>query len=68
MTVSIDLRCDCCRGTALSIPLDGSDQSPVGCEDCGAELGTLSDLKTYVTLKVLGRKKVRERVSELLLN
>jgi hypothetical protein len=68
MTVSIDLRCDSCRGTALSIPLNGSDASAVDCEDCGAELGTLGDLKTYVTLKVLGRKKTAERVGELLLN
>jgi hypothetical protein len=60
MTVSIDLRCDCCRGSFISIPLDGSDESPLDCEDCGADLGTLADLKALVTLQVLGRKKVEE--------
>jgi hypothetical protein len=55
------LRCDRCRSTAISIPLDGSDESPLDCEDCGADLGTLSDLKTMVTLKVLGRKTVEEQ-------
>ena len=57
MTVSIDIRCDRCCGTAISIPIEGSDQSAVDCEDCGADLGTLADLKTLVTLQVLGRKK-----------
>lgn len=57
MTVSIELRCDNCRGTSISIPLDGGDDSPVECEDCGADLGTLGDIKTLLSLHVLGRKK-----------
>ena len=57
MTVSIELRCDNCRGTNISIPLYGGDDSPVDCEDCGAELGTLADIKTMLSLHVLGRKK-----------
>ena len=58
MAVSIEIRCDHCRGDNLSIPLDGSDESMVDCEDCGAEVGTLADVKTMVSLKLLGRKKV----------
>ena len=57
MTVSIDIRCDNCRGTHLSIPLHGGEETPVDCEDCGAQLGTLADLKTQVSLHLLGRKK-----------
>ena len=56
MTVSIELRCDNCRGTSISIPLDGGDDSPVDCEDCGADLGTLADIKTLLSLHLLGRK------------
>ncbi len=56
MTVSIDIRCDNCRGNSVSIPLYGGDDTAVDCEDCGAELGTLADLKTQVSLYVLGRK------------
>ncbi len=58
MPVSIELRCDYCRGDNLSIPLEGGDETAVDCEDCGAEVGTLADLKTTLSLKVLGRKKV----------
>ncbi len=58
MPVSIELRCDYCRGDNLSIPLNGGDETVVDCEDCGAEVGTLADLKTTLSLKVLGRKKV----------
>lgn len=58
MPVSIEIRCDHCRGDNLSIPLEGGDETAVDCEDCGAEVGTLADLKTMVSLKVLGRKKV----------
>jgi ribosomal protein S27E len=57
MTVSIDIRCDNCRGTNLSIPLHGGDETEVDCEDCGADLGTLADIKTLISLQVLGRKK-----------
>ncbi len=57
MTVSIDIRCDNCRGSSVSIPLHGGDETPVDCEDCGAQLGTLADLKTQVSLHVLGRKR-----------
>jgi hypothetical protein len=58
MTVSIDIRCDNCRGDKLSIPLWGGDETAVDCEDCGAQLGTLDDLKTLVSLQLLGRKTV----------
>ena len=57
MTVSIELRCDNCRGSSISIPLYGGDDSPVDCEDCGADLGTLGDIKTLLSLQLLGRKK-----------
>jgi ribosomal protein S27E len=56
MTVSIDIRCDNCRGKNVSIPIYGGDETAVDCEDCGAELGTLADIKTLVSLQVLGRK------------
>jgi hypothetical protein len=46
MTVSIDIRCDNCRGKNVSIPIYGGDETAVDCEDCGAELGTLADIKT----------------------
>jgi hypothetical protein len=68
MTVTIELRCDACHGTSISMPLDGGDDSPVDCEDCGADLGVLADLKTLVTLQVLGRKKVCEVAWLSLLN
>lgn len=58
MTVSIDIRCDHCRGNSLSIPLEGGDEAIVDCEDCGQAVGTLADIKTQVTLQVLGRKKI----------
>ncbi len=57
MTVSIDIRCDLCRGSRLSVPLHADEETAVECEDCGTELGTLADVKTLVSLKLLGRKK-----------
>lgn len=56
MTVSIEIRCDNCRGSNISIPLWGGDDSAADCEDCGAQVGTLDDLKTLMSLQVLGRK------------
>jgi hypothetical protein len=37
-------------------PLHGGDDTHVDCEDCGANLGTLDDVKTLVSLQLLGRK------------
>jgi uncharacterized Zn finger protein len=59
MTASIDIQCDNCRGAHLSIPLHGGDETEVECEDCGCTVGTLADLKTLLSLKILGRKEVR---------
>jgi len=67
MTVSIDIRCDNCRGSNVSIPLHGGDDTAVDCEDCGADLGTLADIKTLVCLQVLGRKRAA-RPSLMLVN
>lgn len=67
MTVSIEIRCDNCRSDQLSIPLWGGDDTAVDCEACGAELGTLDDVKTLVSLQLLGRKQA-ERPAFLLLN
>ena len=66
MTVSIERRCDNCRGTSISNPLDGGDDSPVDCEDCGADLGTLGDIKTLLSLQMLGRKNATPRAFMLL--
>jgi uncharacterized Zn finger protein len=57
MPVSIEIRCDYCRGDNLSIPLEGGEETMVDCEDCGASVGTLADVKTTVSLKLLGRKR-----------
>lgn len=61
MTVSIEIRCDHCRSDRLSIPLWGGDDTEVDCEDCGAQVGTLDDLKTLVSLHLLGRKTADAR-------
>ncbi len=57
MTVRIELRCDHCRGSNISIPIYGRDETDADCEDCGAKVGTLADLKTQMSLQVLGRKR-----------
>lgn len=56
MTIRIELSCDRCRGSNISIPIYGGDDTVADCEDCGAKVGTLADLKTQMSLYVLGRK------------
>lgn len=56
MTVQIELRCDYCRGSNISIPLSAGEETMADCEDCGAEVGTVADLKTQMSLHLLGRK------------
>lgn len=68
MTVSIEIRCDNCRGFNLSVPLSAGDETEVDCEDCGARLGTLDDVKTLVSLQLLGRKADVARPAYMLLN
>jgi hypothetical protein len=55
MTVQIEVRCDYCRGSNISIPLNAGEETLADCGDCGAEVGTVADLKTQMSLHLLGR-------------
>lgn len=61
MTVQIEVRCDYCRGSNISIPLNAGEETYADCEDCGAEVGTVADLKTQMSLHLLGRKTTDDR-------
>jgi iron-sulfur cluster repair protein YtfE (RIC family) len=42
----IDLSCPACRSNRLSFP--SSDDDPVTCDDCGAAVQTLRDVKLFI--------------------
>lgn len=45
MDVSVELHCDRCGSAHLTFPAEGEDDGAIGCNDCGAPLGTMAALK-----------------------
>ena len=53
MKLRIELSCGECGSNRLDIPSDADDDSPVACEECGHELGSLGEVKRRVEQAVL---------------
>ena len=51
----IDLNCSKCGGNRFSLDQGQSDRSPIICEDCGHEIGTMAKPKQMVADEVLRR-------------
>lgn len=45
MDVSLEINCEICGSANYSLPAGAADAGAVLCNDCGAEQGTLGELK-----------------------
>ena len=52
MDVSVEINCELCGSANYSLPADCADEGAVLCNDCGAEQGSLGDLKAALMLCV----------------
>lgn len=45
MDVSVEIHCEACGSANYSLPEDGGEEAAIRCNDCGAEQGTLAELR-----------------------
>lgn len=45
MDVSVEINCDICGSANYSLPADAADEGMILCNDCGADQGSLGQLK-----------------------
>jgi len=62
--VTVTLSCPKCGSNKLTIPDKASDDSPVICSSCGAEIGRWGDAKTAANKAAA--EKVKEAVTDML--
>ncbi|MGQ0588809.1 MAG: hypothetical protein ACT4N8_04655 [Sphingosinicella sp.] len=53
MDVSVELHCERCGSANLSIPEPAPEEASLACNDCGAGLGTVADLKAELFAQAL---------------
>ena len=53
MDVSIEINCEACGSANYSLPAGEGDGGPIRCNDCGADQGSLGELKAALLARVL---------------
>lgn len=55
MDVSVEIHCEACGSANFSIPAGTDDAAPIRCNDCGAGLGTVAELKAALIAEALAQ-------------
>ena len=53
MDVSVEIHCEACGSANYSLPEGGGDEAPIHCNDCGAQQGTIGDLRAALLQQVI---------------
>lgn len=61
MDVSVDINCENCGSANYSLPAGEADAGAVLCNDCGAEQGSLAELKEALVERVLEHSAEAQR-------
>ena len=62
MDVSVEINCDLCGSANYSLPADGADDGMILCNDCGADQGSLGELKAALTVCVVEQSAEAQRL------
>lgn len=55
MDVSVDINCEACGSANYSLPRGEAEDGAVRCNDCGADQGSIGELKAALMDRVLGQ-------------
>lgn len=55
MEVSVELHCEACGSANYGFPEGDGDESPIRCNDCGASLGSVAELKAALFAEALAQ-------------
>ena len=61
MDVSVEINCELCGSANYSLPAGGEDDGAVLCNDCGAEQGSLGELKAALAERVVDHSAETQR-------
>jgi len=61
MDVSVEINCEICGSANYSLPAGEADAGAVLCNDCGADQGSLGDLKAALAERVLEHSAESQR-------
>ena len=61
MDVSVGINCEICGSANYSLPAGEADSGTVLCNDCGADQGSLGELKAALAEQVLEHSAERQR-------
>ena len=53
MDVSVEIYCEACGSAHYSLPQGKGEDAPIRCNDCGADQGSVADLKAVLVAKAL---------------
>lgn len=61
MDVSVEINCEICGSANYSLPAGEADAGAVLCNDCGADQGSLGELKAALAERVLDHSAESQR-------
>lgn len=61
MDVSVEINCEFCGSANYTLPAGGEDGGAVLCNDCGAEQGSLGELKAALVERVAEQSAEAQR-------
>jgi hypothetical protein len=67
MDVSVEIHCELCGSANYSIGAGAGDDAPIQCNDCGADQGTLGELKDALAQQALDQsaESLRGRLGDV---
>ena len=64
MDVTVEINCEACGSANYSLGFGGGDEAAIRCNDCGADQGSLGELKAVMAARVLDQS-AEARLSKL---
>ena len=61
MDVTVEINCEACGSANYSLGGGEADEARIGCNDCGADQGSLGELKAVIAARVLGQSAEARR-------
>lgn len=55
MDVSVEMHCEACGSANYSLPEGAAEEAPILCNDCGANQGSVAELKAALIAQALDR-------------
>ena len=55
MDVSVEIHCEACGSANYSLPGGVGEDAPIHCNDCGADQGSVGELKAALIARAVGQ-------------